>query len=127
MATVREADTALWLHNKLSSDDLWGGGNIWSFFTRDVLNNIQKCFMGLENQVKIKLLTSFLHVPRRTAVELSQEFMEILQTAAEDEDEWVRTLADILKYYPAEGVLNVDLEDVNPVFAEVAHEIRGAS
>ena len=67
---------------------------------------------------------AFLHLPRRVIEEMSGEMSEIFEIGSQDEDEWVRVLSEILKYYPSAGILNVHLEHVSPVFAEVAEEIR---
>ena len=124
MATVRQVDTALWLHNKLSSDDPWSGSSLRSLLTPDVLRNIPECFHRLETQVKIKLLTAFLHIPRRVVDETSVELGDILEIGSQDEDEWVRVLCEILRDFPTSGMLNVHLEGASPVFAEVCQEIR---
>ena len=124
MASVRQADTALWLHNKLSTDDSWSGSSLRSLLTQDVLRNIPECFHRLETQVKVKLLMAFLHLPRRVIEETNSEMSEIFEIGSQDEDEWVRVLSEILKYYPSTGMLNVHLEHVSPVFREVAEEIK---
>ncbi|KAJ7381336.1 hypothetical protein OS493_001461 [Desmophyllum pertusum] len=124
MASVRQADTALWLHNKLSTDDSWSGSSLRSLLTQDVLRNIPECFHRLETQVKVKLLMAFLHLPRRVIEETNSEMNEIFEIGSQDEDEWVRVLSEILKYYPSTGMLNVHLEHVSPVFSEVAQEVR---
>ncbi|XP_078379721.1 negative elongation factor A-like [Oculina patagonica] len=124
MASVRQADTALWLHNKLSTDDSWSGSSLRSLLTQDVLRNIPECFHRLETQVKVKLLMAFLHLPRRVMEETSSEMCEVFEIGSQDEDEWVRVLSEILKYYPSTGMLNVQLGHVSPVFAEVAEEIK---
>ena len=126
MASVRQADTALWLHNKLSSDDSWSGSSLRSLLTQDVLRNIPECFHRLETQVKVKLLMAFLHLPRRVIEETNAELGEIFEIGSHDEDEWVRVLSEILKYYPSTGMLNVNLDHASPVFAEVTKEIRKA-
>lgn len=123
MASVRQADTALWLHNKLSCDDSWSGSSLRSLLTQDVLRNIPECFHRLETQVKVKLLMAFLHLPRRVIEETNAELGEIFEIGSHDEDEWVRVLSEILKYYPSTGMLNVNLDQVSPVFAEVSQEI----
>ena len=124
---MREIDTAMWLHNKLSSDDMWSGTNIWSMLNTDVLRNIQDCFHTLDSQVKIKLLMSFLYIPRRSAQEMSSELNEILDIGSGDSDDWVRILSEILRSYPETGGLNVDLENVSPVFAAIVSDIRQTS
>jgi negative elongation factor A len=121
---MRDVDTAMWLHNKLSSDDMWSGTNIWSFLTTDVLRNIQDCFHTLDSQVKIKLLMSFLYIPRRSAQEMSSELNDILEIGSGDSDDWVRILSEILRTYPETGSLNIDLENVSPVFAAIVQDIR---
>lgn len=66
MTAIMEMDTALWLHNKLGSDDnLWSTGSIASQFTKQVLNNIYDCFLQLDEKMKIKTLLSFLEIPLR--------------------------------------------------------------
>ena len=124
---MREADTALWLHNKLSSDDMWSGTNIWSFLTKEVLRNTQECFHTLDSQVKIKLLMSFLYIPRRSAEELSSELNEILEIGCNDTDEWVRILSEILRNFPETGNLNVDLENVSSIFSAIVQDLKQTS
>jgi len=71
MANVRDSDTSLWLHNKLgTSNDSWINGSICSQLNKEVLRNIKECFPDLQTQVKLKLLLSFLHIPRRLVEEV---------------------------------------------------------
>ena len=71
MATGRDGDTAVWLHNKLgSTDDLWSGSSICSHLTRERLLSIQECFQHLQPHVKVKLMLSFLHLPKRSIEEV---------------------------------------------------------
>lgn len=72
MANVRDSDTSLWLHNKLgTSNDSWTGSSICSQLNAEVLRNIKDCFPDLQTQVKLKLLLSFFHIPRRNVEEVS--------------------------------------------------------
>lgn len=72
MANVRDSDTSLWLHNKLgTSNDSWTGGSICSQLNAEVLRNIKDCFPDLQTQVKLKLLLSFFHIPRRNVEEVN--------------------------------------------------------
>lgn len=72
MATVRDSDTSLWLHNKLGdNEDLWSGiSSISTQLKRDVLENIHHCFVALTPTVKLKLLMAILHMPRRSVDEV---------------------------------------------------------
>ena len=71
MAAGRDGDAAVWLHNKLgSTDDLWSGSSICSHLTRERLLSIQECFMHLQAHVKVKLMLSFLHLPKRSVEEV---------------------------------------------------------
>lgn len=120
----RQVDTASWLNNKLSTDDPWSGPGFRSLLTPDVLRNIPEFFHRLEPQVKIKLLMAFLHVPRRVLDETSADISETLEIGSQDEDEWVRVICEILKFYPTSGTLNVHLEGASPVFSEVTEQLR---
>lgn len=72
MASHRETDTSLWLHNKLGiSTDSWAGGSICSQLNPEVLKNIQECFVELQTQVKLKFLLSFFQFSRRNLEEVS--------------------------------------------------------
>ena len=72
MAAGRDADTAVWLHNKLgSTDDLWSGSGICSHLTRERLLSIQECFQHLQPHVKVKLMLSFPHLPKRSVEEVN--------------------------------------------------------
>lgn len=71
MASVRDSDISLWLHNKLgTTSDTWISGSICTQLTSDVLRNIKDCFPDLQTQVKLKLLLSFFHIPRRNIAEV---------------------------------------------------------
>lgn len=72
MAAARDSDIALWLYNKLgTSSDTWSEGSICSQLNIDVLRNIKECFMDLPTQIKLKLLLSFFHIPKRNVEEVS--------------------------------------------------------
>merc|ERR1712168_414486 len=77
-------DIALWLHNKLgSTDDTWSSHTISGQLNPKVLKNIRECFEALQPNVKVKILLSFLHLPRRQLdePEWRQELNAIMETA----------------------------------------------
>uniref|UniRef100_A0A8C9LGL6 Negative elongation factor complex member A n=1 Tax=Pavo cristatus TaxID=9049 RepID=A0A8C9LGL6_PAVCR len=77
MASMRESDTGLWLHNKLgSTDELWAPPSIASLLTASVIDNIRLCFHGLSSAVKLKLLLGMLHLPRRAVDEVSANVLQ---------------------------------------------------
>ncbi|XP_072042613.1 negative elongation factor A-like [Amphiura filiformis] len=126
MATVRESDTSLWLHNKLGdNEDLWSGiSSISTQLKGDVLQNIHACFQGLHPTVKLKMLMSILHMPRRNADEFQKELSSILHQALTDSDQWVSTIATILLPYPSTGRLNMDIEHSHPFLADILKDLR---
>ncbi|XP_018572785.1 negative elongation factor A [Anoplophora glabripennis] len=128
MANVRDSDTSLWLHNKLGiSNDSWTGGSICSQLNAEVLRNIKDCFPDLQTQVKLKLLLSFFHIPRRNLEEWKTELEQILDVALADSELWVAMLADALKTYPSTGSLNTDISDVDevrPIFTDLVTDLR---
>nr|XP_045593107.1 negative elongation factor A-like [Procambarus clarkii] len=72
MAAARDSDISLWLHNKLgTSADTWSEGSICAQLNVEVLRNIKECFVELQTQVKLKLLLSFFHIPKRNVEEVS--------------------------------------------------------
>ncbi|XP_023062550.1 negative elongation factor A isoform X2 [Piliocolobus tephrosceles] len=125
MASMRESDTGLWLHNKLgATDELWAPPSIASLLTAAVIDNIRLCFHGLSSAVKLKLLLGTLHLPRRTVDEMKGALMEIIQLASLDSDPWVLMVADILKSFPDTGSLNLELEEQNPNVQDILGELR---
>ncbi|KAK9889542.1 hypothetical protein WA026_006897 [Henosepilachna vigintioctopunctata] len=128
MANVRDSDTCLWLHNKLGiSNDSWTGGSICSQLNAEVLRNIKDCFPDLQTQVKLKLLLSFFHIPRRNLEEWKLELESILEVAVSDSELWVAMLAEALKTYPSTGSLNTeisDLDEVRPIFTDLVNDLR---
>ncbi|XP_057402560.1 negative elongation factor A isoform X2 [Balaenoptera acutorostrata] len=125
MASMRESDTGLWLHNKLgATDELWAPPSIASLLTPAVIDNIRLCFHGLSSAVKLKLLLGTLHLPRRTVDEMKGALTEIIQLATLDSDPWVLMVADILKSFPDTGSLNLDLEEQNPNVQDILGELR---
>nr|SVE77100.1 EOG090X08WB [Daphnia lumholtzi]SVE78331.1 EOG090X08WB [Daphnia lumholtzi]SVE78959.1 EOG090X08WB [Daphnia lumholtzi] len=130
MASHRETDTSLWLHNKLGiSTDSWAGGSICSQLNPEVLKNIQECFVELQTQVKLKFLLSFFQFSRRNLEEWKTELEEILEVAVVDGDPWVAMVAEILKTYPATGALNMEIgsatdEYTRKIFNDLANDLR---
>ncbi|KPJ19142.1 Negative elongation factor A [Papilio machaon] len=128
MANVRDSDTSLWLHNKLGiSNDSWTSGSICSQLNAEVLKNIKDCFPDLQTQVKLKLLLSFFHIPRRNVEEWRNELEEIIEVAAVDSDLWVAMLAEVLKTFPATGTLNTEIaefDETRPIFSDMIGELR---
>ncbi|KAM5272115.1 negative elongation factor A isoform 3-T3 [Ctenodactylus gundi] len=125
MASMRESDTGLWLHNKLgATDELWAPPSIASLLTAAVIDNIRLCFHRLSSAVKLKLLLGTLHLPRRTVDEMKGALLDIIQLASLDSDPWVLMVADILKSFPDTGSLNLDLEEQNPNVQDILGELR---
>ena len=52
------------------------------------------------------------------------ELEEILQLAADDTDQWVAMVADLLRTYPSSGSMNSDIDDHHKFFHEHLQEIR---
>nr|CAD7460038.1 unnamed protein product [Timema tahoe] len=128
MAHTRDSDTSLWLHNKLgTSNDSWTGGSICSQLNSEVLRNIKDCFPELQTQVKLKLLLSFFHIPRRNVEEWQVELEEILEVAQLDSEQWVSMLAEGMKTLPATGSLNTEIGDVDEnrrIFSDLVNDLR---
>uniref|UniRef100_A0A1A9UJS2 HDAg domain-containing protein n=1 Tax=Glossina austeni TaxID=7395 RepID=A0A1A9UJS2_GLOAU len=128
MANVRDSDTSLWLHNKLgTSNDSWISGSICSQLNKEVLRNIKECFPDLQTQVKLKLLLSFFHIPRRLVEEWKTELDGVIEVAGLDTELWVSMLAESMKTFPATSSLNTeisDYEDTRPIFTEMVNDLR---
>jgi negative elongation factor A len=124
-AVSREAETTVWLHNKLgSTDDLWSGSTICSQLTRDKLLNILECFQTLQAHVKVKLMLSFLHLPKRNIEEWKEELDYLHRMALEDSDQWVSMIGDVLRIYPNTGNLNTEVRDSHLIFHEVLADLK---
>ncbi|CAG9119014.1 unnamed protein product [Plutella xylostella] len=130
MANTRDSDTSLWLHNKLgTSNDSWTTGSICTQLNAEVLKNIKDCFPDLQTQVKLKLLLSFFHIPRRNVEEWKNELEEIIEVAGVDSDLWVAMLAETLKTFPSTGILNTEIsefDETRPIFSDMIGELRRA-
>ncbi|XP_043268917.1 negative elongation factor A [Venturia canescens] len=128
MANVRDSDTSLWLHNKLgTSNDSWTGSSICSQLNAEVLRNIKDCFPDLQTQVKLKLLLSFFHIPRRNVEEWRAELEEIIEVASLDSELWVSMLSEAMKTFPSTGSLNTDITDLDehrPIFGDLVNDLR---
>ncbi|XP_055616625.1 negative elongation factor A [Toxorhynchites rutilus septentrionalis] len=128
MANVRDSDISLWLHNKLgTSNDSWISGSIISQLNKEVLRNIKECFPDLQTQVKLKLLLSFFHIPRRIVEEWKTELEEVIEVAGLDSELWVSMIAETIKTLPTTGSLNTeisDYEETRPIFTDMVNELR---
>ncbi|KAK9501517.1 hypothetical protein O3M35_012227 [Rhynocoris fuscipes] len=128
MATVRDSDISLWLHNKLgTSNDSWTSGSICSQLNNEVLRNIKDCFPDLQTQVKLKLLLSFFHIPRRNVEEWRTELEEIVEVAQVDSEQWVSMLAEMMKTLPSTGSLNTVInenEQNKRIFSDLVNDLK---
>jgi len=117
-----------WLHDKLGvSTDSWTGGNIVSQLSPDVLVKIRHCFQDLEPQVKLKLLLSFFHIPRRNLELWRPQLEAILEVGQQDSDPWVAMLAELMKTFPATGQLNSDVaapESNRKIYMDLLADLR---
>ncbi|KAG5671776.1 hypothetical protein PVAND_001953 [Polypedilum vanderplanki] len=124
------SNISVWLSNKLSGNDLWiNGGSICSQLNKEALRNIKEIFTDLQTQVKLKLLLSFFHIPRRLIDEWKTELDEILEVAAQDQELWVSMLSESMKTYPATGSLNTEISDYDhnesrPIFTDMVSELK---
>ncbi|KAG7162941.1 Negative elongation factor A-like [Homarus americanus] len=120
MAAARDSDISLWLHNKLgTSADTWSEGSICAQLNVEVLRNIKECFVELQTQVKLKLLLSFFHIPKRN---WRSELEEILEVAVVDSEPWVAMLAEIMRTCPSSGNLNLDIREP-PENQRITHDL----
>ena len=55
----------------------------------EILIKIQKCFQDLQPQVKLKLLLSLFHIPKRNLETWRKELEDILDVAKEDSGVYV--------------------------------------
>ena len=70
----KDEDVAFWLHNKLSSHvDLWSSSSISSTLTREHLLSVKSILWSLDTIVKVKLLLSFIHIPKRNINEVRKK------------------------------------------------------
>lgn len=125
--TTRDLDTALWLHNKLgTSNDQWSGRTIVSQLNREKLRSIRDCFIDLQPQVKLKFLLAIIHISKRNFEEWRTELEGILDIAVCDDSgqRWVSTIAELLKNYPSDFQINLNIEENTSVFNDLVTELK---
>jgi len=77
----KDEDVAFWLHNKLGSHaDLWSSSSISSTLTQEHLLSIKSILWSLDTLVKVKLLLSFIHIPKRNINEVKKNNFDIKKT-----------------------------------------------
>ena len=119
-----EVDTATWLKNKLGNeDDQWSSGGIASLYTKDVLKSIYDIFLELDSKIKTRVLLSFLEIPQRNMDTLKDMISEVIGLADCDADDWVRVSASIVKDYPYNGTIDVDLSPLDDSFHQTLQDI----
>jgi negative elongation factor A len=128
----KDEDVAFWLHNKLGSHvDLWSSFSISSALTQDHLLSIKSILWSLDTLVKVKLLLSFIHIPKRNISEVNEQFAcflwhvtsvslqweallnDIVELSRKDNvgDQWVAVISEIMKTFPDKSLFNLDLTD----------------
>ena len=82
----------------------------------------------LQPQVKLKLLLSLFHIPRRNLEIWRSKLESVLEAARDDSEPWVCMLAELMKTYPSSGQLNSDVQvpDANrKIFADLVSVRKG--
>lgn len=63
---LKDRDLTQWLENKLgSTDELWNSRAAAGLLTREILENLDSCFLDLQTHVKLRLLLGILHLSKR--------------------------------------------------------------
>jgi negative elongation factor A len=129
----KDEDVAFWLHNKLGSHvDLWSSFSISSTLTQEHLLSIKSILWSLDSIVKVKLLLSFIHIPKRNINEVKKQhtilfenisvffffqwesfLKDIIELSRKDNvgDQWVAVISEIMKTFPDKSLFNLDLTD----------------
>ncbi|CAF1247034.1 unnamed protein product [Rotaria sordida] len=110
----KDEDVAFWLHNKLGSHvDLWSSFSISSTLTQEHLLSIKSILWSLDTLVKVKLLLSFIHIPKRNINEWESLLKDIIELSRKDNvgDQWVAVISEIMKTFPDKSLFNLDLTD----------------
>lgn len=110
----KDEDVAFWLHNKLGSHaDLWASLSISSTLTQEHLHSIKSILDRLDTLVKVKLLLSFIHIPKRNIAEWEGILKEIIELSRQDNvgDQWIAVISEIMKTFPDKSLFNLDLTD----------------
>ncbi|CAF1436757.1 unnamed protein product [Rotaria magnacalcarata] len=113
-ASSKDEDVAFWLHNKLGSHvDLWSSFSISSTLTQEHLLSIKSILWSLDTIVKVKLLLSFIHIPKRNINEWESLVKDIIELSRKDNvgDQWVAVISEIMKTFPDKSLFNLDLTD----------------
>ena len=142
-ASLRDRNLVQWLENKLgAAEDLWNGRTAASLLTKEIIEELDSCFQDLQTHVKLRILIAIVHLSYRN-LDLVEFFnfdfpffrlifllfqwkdalANLLSLALKDADDWVQTIADLLKDYPSEGVISFPDDDFSH-FSKTLVELR---
>jgi hypothetical protein len=116
-------DVTLWLTNKL--EDPWSSEKISSSLSTEILQSVKLKFSLLESSIKIRLLFSFLSLRKKAISEMEKEIMDILQLGKEDEDEWVRVVANLLNSITLDRPIIPELHNMD-AFVKTREDLQRA-
>lgn len=120
----RNFEIVQWLENKFgSSADRWNVKGLASQLSKEKLEAIPGCFIDLQSNVKLKLLLSMMYIPRRTLEQCSNLWEDITNIACQDTDEWVQTVADLLKDYPCTSAFSFNTEQKNGPYESTCEQL----
>lgn len=123
--------------------------SIVSQLNSTILRQIKNIFGELQPNVKQKLLLAFLHISRRNLDEVftilihvysliiftrlffllpflkwKEELESILESALDDQEQWVSVIGEMLRNYPRHGTINFDFQANSSTFMELVNEIK---
>lgn len=102
----------------------WGCRHVTGLLSSELLIEIQSCFVDLQTPVKLKLLLSMLHLSRRSLDQWRNELEDLISLAQQDIDEWVQTIAELLKDFPSSGRLSFDMSHENGQFVKTVQVVK---
>jgi negative elongation factor A len=123
---LRDRELVQWLEQKLdSNDDLWAASrNLSIVVTRELLTNIPSCFVDLQTHAKLKIVLAVLYLPKRNVDLWRNEIEDVLSLASQDTDEWVQTVAELLKEYPTTSGFSFNMDNDGNQFTKTLQELR---
>ncbi|GMR61580.1 hypothetical protein PMAYCL1PPCAC_31775, partial [Pristionchus mayeri] len=106
---LRDQELVDFLNERLGDhDETWAGKNVAAFLSREMIEELETCFQGLEPIAKLKVVLGFSQLSTKRLQDWSNEINTLLEIAAQDPDDWVEAISDSLRIFSPTGIIQLE-------------------
>ncbi|GMT07597.1 hypothetical protein PENTCL1PPCAC_29771 [Pristionchus entomophagus] len=106
---LRDQELVDFLNERLGDhEETWAGKNVAAFLSREMIEELETCFQGLEPIAKLKIVLGFSQLSTKRLHDWRKEINTLLEIAAQDPDDWVEAISDNFRIFSPTGIIELE-------------------